>query len=66
MTLKETSKFELIEGTGAGAGCFRVIRKKDNLLTLWNTGTEGSEWKDELLSMNDKQFDIYCNELNFE
>jgi len=66
MTLKETSKFELYEGTGPGAGCYRVIRKKDNALTLWNTGSEGSEWKDELLSMNDKQFDIYCNELNFE
>jgi phage protein U len=64
-THRDTDSFELFEGNGMGKGCFAVLRKSDNQTTLWNTGSEGAEEKDELLELSEEDFDARCSEMEF-
>jgi len=64
-TIRETDNFALFEGEGMGKGCFAVLRDSDKQTTLFNTGTEGSEWADSLKILSDRDFDDECIKLDF-
>ncbi len=58
--LKDSTNYQLIEGTLQASGLFAIIRKCDDKQTYWNCGYEGIEWKDRLLNLYDHYFEIEC------
>lgn len=64
-TLRETKKFKLFEGEGAGKGCYAVMNKETFSLTDWDTGVEGAEWADNMLSLPTEEFIKECEKLSY-
>jgi hypothetical protein len=54
--------YELIEGSGAGRGCFALVRTKDSecVTTLWSIGVEGEEWCDNMCCLSYEDFLEAC------
>lgn len=56
-TIKETSNYLLLEGEGAGKGCFAIRDKQNNSQLDWFCGVEGKKWADRLVKLSAKKFD---------
>lgn len=58
--IRETAKFQLLEGEGAGKGCYKLFRKEDKSDLDWYCGQEAVKWAERLLKMSPRKFDEAC------
>lgn len=62
-TIRKTENFTFIKDTIMGVT--RFIRRRDNAVTMWNTGYEAEVEIASVAKMNDAVFDEYCEDNDY-